>query len=170
MNQCVSDDLLLLCYLDEGSAAARLHLAACPSCASRYQRLSQTLTNAEQELRVGCPPRVPSYRWSSSHWWFPATAAIAVIIMVLWRVGMPRPVSPSEHRSTRDSEVLRFLADEVSPALLATSQMRTNPFPTPISPAGYVHAAVTGGWPCEQSRPFTAPQCESVPFFFFFED
>ena len=170
MKSCVSDDTLLRCYLDDAPASVRLHVASCSSCASRYQRLSHTLANAEQELQSGCPPRVSTQRASALRWWVPVTAAVVVLIAVLWRIAVQPPLEPPAHTRRSDPEIERFFTEVVAPALSATSKQRLNPIPAQVSSTGYVHAALTGGWPCEQASAFAPPQCEIAPFFFFFTD
>jgi len=170
MKSCVSDDTLLLCYLDEAPASVRSHVATCASCASRYQQLNQTLAHAEQELQTGCPPHRPSQRTSFSHWWFPAAAAIAAVVVIFWSVAVRPPPEPLVHTGVHDPEVRRFLAREVSPALSVTNGLSVTPIPAPVSSAGYVYAALAGGWPCEQTNSLVPLQCEVAPFFFFFAD
>jgi hypothetical protein len=64
----------------------------------------------------------------------------------------------------RHEEVLRFLENEVSPALFATVDVHEGEVPTPVSNLTYVEAAVAGEWPCEQQGLFLDTTCDVYPF------
>ncbi|HJY83744.1 MAG TPA: hypothetical protein VKK81_21990 [Candidatus Binatia bacterium] len=166
MNTCLCNRALLLLSAGEGTSEQHAHLATCASCAAQYRRFVHDLEAIEQMLRETSPsPTVARRFFPLRLRWRPVTVAFAATLVLVWGgLWLRQPSWPPVSDEARIEDVSRFLADEVSPALFATVDVRTAPIPAPVSNSVYLQAALEGGWPCEWQEPFPTPICEIHPF------
>jgi hypothetical protein len=90
-------------------------------------------------------------------------AAFAATLALVWG-GLWLQQSFHAARHAGNEEVLRFLENEVSPALFATVDAHEVEVPAPVSNLTYVEAALEGEWPCEQQGLFLDTTCDVHPF------
>lgn len=166
MNTCLRNRALLLLSAGEGTSKQQAHLATCASCATRYRRFVRDLEAIEQMLREPSPLPTVSRRFLPLRLrWRPMTAAFSAMLVLVWGgLWLRQSARPLVSREARTEDISRFLADEVSPALFATVDVRTAPILAPVSNSVYLQAALEGGWPCEWQEPFLTPVCEIHPF------
>lgn len=166
MNICLRDRTLLLLAAGEGTGEQHAHLKTCPPCAARYQGFVRDLEAIEQVLQKTAPsPAVFSLPPFLRARWIPAAAVLTATVLLIWGgVWLQQPSQLLTANEAAREEVLRFLEDEVSPALFATVDTHVVPVPNPVSNFTYLEAALEGEWPCEQQEPFLNPTCEGHPF------
>jgi len=164
MNTCLRNRALLLLSVGEGTSKQRAHLATCTTCTTRYQKFVHDVAAIEQTLLTTSPPLTVPQRFLLLRLpWRPLAAAFVATLALVWGgVWLWQPSHTG--RQTRNEEVLRFLENEVSPALFATVDARAGELPTPVSNLTYVEAALAGEWPCEQQGMFLDTTCDVYPF------
>jgi hypothetical protein len=85
MTGCLRDRTLLLLYYGGGTSAQETHLTECEACATRYRQLERDLEAISQVLREKPPPKTVSHRFLPfSVRWLPATAALALALVLVW--------------------------------------------------------------------------------------
>lgn len=84
MNRCLSDRVLVMLSIGEGTAAEREHVVGCAACTGRYDEMLEDLEMIGEALRGVPPPDtvagrspLPSLRWLA----VPAVAAAVVTII-----------------------------------------------------------------------------------------
>ncbi len=171
MNTCLRDRALLLLAAGEGTSEQHTHLETCATCATRYQRFVQDLEVIERALQETSPsPVVSSRRFSLWVRWIPIAAALAATLVLVWGgVWLRQPSQPIATRNASSEDVSRFLANEISPVLFATNDLRIATIPEPVSNSAYLQAALEGGWPCERQEPFFYATCDFYPFLLLIE-
>lgn len=166
MNRCLRERTLVLMYYGEETSGCRAHLAGCLPCQARYQQLVHDLDVLGQVLQHaplpgGMQPHTSPVRVS----WRPAALGIALVCLVLWGgswLWRPAPPGPLEVRTP--TEVVQFFEHQVTPALFATTDTRVAVISEPVSTAGYLEAALSGGWSCTGQEAFFNSECRNVPF------
>ena len=164
MNTCLRNRALLLLSAGEGTSEQQAHLATCTVCAARYRQFVGELESIERILRTPPPPAAPFFRRLTLRGpWLPAVALAVTVALVwggVWLRQLSRPIVAEE----TSHDVVSFLADQVSPALFATADVRLAEVPTPVANLTYLQAALDEGWPCEQQEPFPTTRCDMHPF------
>jgi len=165
MDRCLPKRALLLCAAGEGTNEQLLHVATCNSCQRRYLRFVRDLETIEQVLRETPPAITVTPPFLHYNRWLPVTAALAVIIVLVWgwRVQQVSEPLPSVDQAAKQEAIVRFLQDEVSPAVFLVTPQREFIAPAPVSDARYLEAALTDGWPCEWQSAAFASTCEFYP-------
>jgi hypothetical protein len=171
MDTCLRDRALLLLAAGEGTHEQRAHVEICITCAIRYRRFVRDLEAIEQVLQETVPsPVVSSRLFSFRARWVPVAAALAAALALVWgSIWQQQPSQPIATRKAFSEDVSRFLANEISPVLFATNDLRIATLPEPVSNSAYLQAALEGGWPCERQEPFFYATCDFYPFPLFIE-
>ena len=167
MKRCLSKRALLLCAAGEGTTEQLSHVAVCNSCQDQYLRFVRNLEAIEQVLRETTPPQDAAMTSILRfNYWLPLTAAVAMLVMVVW--GAWRFQQPAEFglvaNSAKQADIVRFLQDELSPAVFPLAERREFVVSAPVSDAGYLEAALNDGWPCEWQDTASTLTCEFYPF------
>lgn len=173
MSRCLRDRTLLALVAGEETAHHRAHLTSCQACSTRYQRFVRNLHAIERVLLTTAPPvATPVDRVRPSVWWAPVAVALTAVLILSWggfwqSAFLP---APTPRRTVQSEELFRFLENEVSPALFATTDIGLPAFPAPVSPTDYLQAALDGEWPCDHLEPFPSPGCEMSLFSLMLEE
>ena len=108
MNHPTDDELLLLAYseLGAGSAVAESHVAACPTCQARLERLER----ARVALDVALPARPPRRHltWAAVGLALAAAAVLAGVLII--RTGLSRDADRRWNPTTTWSATAGYVA------------------------------------------------------------
>lgn len=120
MRGCLGDEALWRIHEGEGSPAERQHLARCPGCEARFQRLACDLRVIRSVLAEPAPARLAPGAARGRGRLLPVAAAILIVSLAaaggsLWGRWQPERGHPAP---AREEETLAFLG-EVSAALFA---------------------------------------------------
>jgi len=110
MKRCLTDRALTRVLAELGKPDEHAHLATCLTCASRYRRLQDEMTEIADVLAAAPRPRVRTI--PASRRWIAAAAAVAAVVAgawLSWETGSPVP--PGSHR---DPHVTTAMADITS--------------------------------------------------------
>lgn len=123
MSRCLRDRTLLLLYYGGGTKAKRAHLTECETCATRYRQLGHDLESISQVLREKSPPQTVRHRARPSFArWLPATAALALALLLVWvSVRVWNPSAPPPVRGTNNGEAWS-LVDEFPSSLFLLNE------------------------------------------------
>lgn len=154
MSDCLYNGTLLLLHEGNGTPAERAHLAECVACTERYQRLVDDIKKISHVLRttplptaVARPRRAVAIRWVST-----ATAVAALLVVLGTSLWLRAPLRFLFFAEQPDPKVVRFLEDELFPALFSTTEIDLGTLPANTTDVAYLQAALDGEWPKESEE------------------
>jgi hypothetical protein len=159
MMQCLKERTLLSLYEGKGTTDERSHLGECKTCSERYRRLGRDLQTISQTLREEPPKTVSRSFRPFAVRWFPAAAALALALVVVW-VGVWRS-SDRPVKGTVTADTRRFV--EGSPSdLFLLNEAIAEELGTGKSDFEDLFAVLEREWPAEWYDP--SPNAEMEIF------
>ncbi len=148
MNRCLSEQLLLQCFMGEGGADQLAHLKSCLSCAGRYRALEADMGLITRGLQAPPPRRRHAYAAGFAGW---RMALPAAAVLAAFAVGWSL-------RGASFSATNRPRAQIVSRNSSAPPQLARQPGVRPAMYAEYVQGAF-GGDNCSDANDVLEPGC-----------
>lgn len=155
MSRCLREEALWLLAEGRGTEKERAHLGECDACTRRYRRLADDLARLGRIIRDGPPPSLRVHpRRARGIRWVPAALVAAAVLAVVWGgLWLREPLRFAWSvfsAETLDEGEVRFLKEEVFPAVFATAGISLGRLPPEAPDEAYLQAALDGGWPCER--------------------
>jgi hypothetical protein len=161
MRGCARERTLVALYYGEGTARQQAHVAVCPRCQTRYQRLVADLDILRLTLRPaplpeGIQGRTPLVRMR----WPQAALAAAVICLMLWGSARWWNVSvPGARPGVWEAELSQFLSSYVAPAVFAAGDTPVTVTSDAQTMSFYVQAALAETWGCTGQEALFHAEC-----------
>jgi hypothetical protein len=163
MSRCLGDRTLWLLSEGEASREDRAHVVSCVTCASRLQRLEQTL-HCLQSVLTGPPPEIAlAQRRHVRRRWTASAGALAAIVMLAWFGGWWLRPPSSLPVEARQESIWPFI-EGVSTVLFPIVEVGFSAAPDRLSELADLQAALAGEWPCEGTEPLANMVCDDDTF------